>query len=475
MEFIYTQRNKRKLIRNGFMYVFQKELSDGRQSWECVNRRGSKSRPGTCNARIRLDSLDNFVESVNEHSCIPSQQMCEVAAVKSAIKRRAETTNDTTQQILAGELATISPAASAILPVLSNMRRTIRSQRQTNENLPPLPPSRADIPVLPAEFQTTISGQQFLLYDSGVADVNRILIFGSPDAVTLLEQSADWFGDGTFKTVPEIFYQLYTVHALVSNNVFPCIYALLPNKTQATYTRLFQELSNVTNGASPSSLLIDFEKAAQNAFEAVHPNADVSGCFFHLCKNIWRKVQSAGLQQRYQDDAEFSISVRMIMALAFIPLPDLDTAFDDLFNEIRNNFNNDMDDVLNYFEDTYMGRPRRNGRRDPPMFAHEMWTMYSRTRNHLPRTNNNVEGWHRGLQFHINACHPNIWKFLNVIKREESLTKVKVNQCLGGIPVPENKRYADCNTRIVNIVQNYPGMQSLEYLRRIAYNLLQKN
>lgn len=190
MEFIYTQRNKRKLIRNGFMYVFQKELSDGQQSWECVNRRGSKSRSG-----VKLDPHDNFVESVNEHSCIPSQQMREVAAVKSAIKRRAENTNDTTQQILAGELVTISPAASAILPSLSNMRRTIRSQRQMNENLPPLPPSRADIPVLPAEFQTTISGHQFLLYDSGVADVNRILIFGSPDAVTLLEQSADWFGD----------------------------------------------------------------------------------------------------------------------------------------------------------------------------------------------------------------------------------------------------------------------------------------
>ena len=65
--------------------------------------------------------------------------------------------------------------------------------------------------------------------------------------------------------------------------------------------------------------------------------------------------------------------------------------------KIRNNFNNDMDDVLNYFEDTYMGRPRRNGHRDNPMFAQEMWNMYSRTRNHLPRTNNNVEGWHRRI------------------------------------------------------------------------------
>ena len=60
------------------------------------------------------------------------------------------------------------------------------------------------------------------------------------------------------------------------------------------------------------------------------------------------------------------------MALAFIPLPDLERAFGDLFNEIRNNFNNDMDDVLNYFEDTYIGRVRRNGR-DNPMFAQELW------------------------------------------------------------------------------------------------------
>ena len=200
MEFIYTQRNKRKLIRNGYMYVFKKELSGGVQSWECVNRRGSKDRPGTCRAQVQLDSLDNFVAAVNEHSCIPSRQKCEVATVKSAIKRRAETTNDTSQQILAGELATISPAAAANLPHLSNLRLTIRSQRQTKENLPPLPPTRADIPVLPAEFQTTISGQQFLLHDSGLADANRILIFGLPDAVTFMEQSADWFGDETFKT-----------------------------------------------------------------------------------------------------------------------------------------------------------------------------------------------------------------------------------------------------------------------------------
>ena len=169
-----------------------------RKLFQMVKHHGNVSREED---RLKLDSLDRFVESVNEHSHTPSQTQYEAATVKSGIKRRAETTNDTTQQVLAGEMAGISPAAAANLPQLGNIRRTIRSQRQTNENLPPLPATRAAIPVLPAEFRTTLSGQQFLLHDSGVADNDRILMFGSPDGVSLLEQSADWFADGTFKTV----------------------------------------------------------------------------------------------------------------------------------------------------------------------------------------------------------------------------------------------------------------------------------
>ena len=36
--------------------------------------------------------------------------------------------------------------------------------------------------------------------------------------------------DGTFKLCPEIFYQIYTIHALNNDQVFPSAFALLPNK-----------------------------------------------------------------------------------------------------------------------------------------------------------------------------------------------------------------------------------------------------
>ena len=130
MQFIDTQRHKRKLIQNGYLYTYHMPLAQGASSWECARRRN-----GDCKTRIKLSAVDAFIESINEHSHPPSVAQCEVAKVKANIKRRAETTKKTTQQVLAGELAGVSEAAAANLPSLHHIRRTIRPQRQTNENL----------------------------------------------------------------------------------------------------------------------------------------------------------------------------------------------------------------------------------------------------------------------------------------------------------------------------------------------------
>ena len=66
----------------------------------------------------------------------------------------------------------VSEAATVNLPSMDNMRRAIRSQRP--RNVMPNPPERAEIPVLPQEYQTTASGEQFPKYDSGVGDEDRI-------------------------------------------------------------------------------------------------------------------------------------------------------------------------------------------------------------------------------------------------------------------------------------------------------------
>ena len=163
----------------------------------------------------------------------------------------------TNQQILAKQLGGISEGAAINLPAVETLRRNIHSARQ-ERNLPPLPINIAAIPVLPIEFQTTTSGDQFLFFDSGAGAADRIIAFASVQARQLLVQSENWYGDDTFKVCPEVFYQLHTFHAQRNGRIFPCIFALLPNKTEATYRRLMIAISNLTNGRFPTDILIDY-------------------------------------------------------------------------------------------------------------------------------------------------------------------------------------------------------------------------
>ena len=58
---------------------------------------------------------------------------------------------------------------------------------------------------------------------------------------------------------------------------------------------------------------------------------------------------------------------------------------------------------------------------EQPLFDLALWNMYDQTIGDLLRTNNAVEGWHRRFQANVGAYHPNFWKFINILKWEQSL------------------------------------------------------
>ena len=76
----------------------------------------------------------------------------------------------------------------------------------------------------------------------------------------------------------------------------------------------------------------------------------------------------------------------------------------------------------------YIGRQRRGRQRDIPIFPIDIWGVYDRTVNRLPLTNNHIEAWHK--RFNLTSgmmSHPNIWKFLNALKNEESRIRVDIH------------------------------------------------
>ena len=120
---------------------------------------------------------------------------------------------------------------------------------------------------------------------------DRILVFASDEQIDILQNTDDFLVDGTFKVVPEMFYQLYIIHAVYRDHVVPVIYSLLRKKSKDTYRRLINEILKFAPRWSPRSIMLDFEQACFGAFLSTFPNVSLSGCYFHLRRSIHRKLQ----------------------------------------------------------------------------------------------------------------------------------------------------------------------------------------
>jgi|SRR3989337_264814 len=148
--------------------------------------------------------------------------------------------------------------------------------------------------------------------------------------------------DGTFKTVPTIFRQMYTIHAPVggenNSRILPLVYALMTRKSEELYRGLFESIIKFAEEncvqLKPLNIITDFEITAINMSRCKFSDANNRGCFFHFNKNGWRQIQNCGLATRYGNDEHFSIMLRHLFALAFLPAHEIPAAFDNLKPEI---------------------------------------------------------------------------------------------------------------------------------------------
>ena len=302
----------------------------------------------------------------------------------------------------------------------------------------------------------TLKGEAFLLFDSGFGDERRMIIFASRKFLSILSECRHWYCDGTFKVVPDLFFQLYTIHAEKEGMVIPRVYALLLNKQESTYDSVFQKLLEIEPAQlNPFTVMVDFEKAAINALENNFISV-ISGCFFHLAQNIYRKVQTEGLAVNYREDNECALKIKMLPSLAFVPEMDVIDSFNLLMQDFP--------------EDNYIGKRLPNGSRRIPMFPIILWNMYSRVSNHQARTNNHVEGWHNAFQSTISCSHPSIGKLLTFLQREQSLQEAILAKWEADAVIHPSKLSQVRNERVESIVSNYHNREILAYLRGIAHN-----
>ena len=101
-----------------------------------------------------------------------------------------------------------------------------------------------------------------------------------------------------------------------------------------------------------------------------------------------------------------------------------------------------------------------------------MWSMSSRVQNKLPRTKNDLEGWHNGFAGLFQQRHAHTWKFIERLQDDSTLNHNSMTQIMAGAAVPPQRRvYYAINERIQLLVNNYANSNIIDFLRGIFYNL----
>jgi hypothetical protein len=174
------------------------------------------------------------------HTHLPDQTLTGFRRVMNEIQVRAVASpNAPSAAIVEEELRNVNPTdEEAYLNLSEKNTLVLMANRFQNNTQPRLPLNLENCVIIPL-YNTTLTGELFPKYDFGPLDPNRILIFYTDQGLRSFANSAYLFSDGTFDTVPGIFFKLYTIHTNIFGFTFPCIYILCARKNKATYDNIY--------------------------------------------------------------------------------------------------------------------------------------------------------------------------------------------------------------------------------------------
>ena len=304
-EFTVSSKNKPIQLAAGHEFYFKrKNKFTEKENWVC-----SKYQIHKCRATA-VSENNELIETREEHNH-------DISAGKSEAQNVIKHKKDLSERFT----PTVA-VASAVLPITNNLatqfvlpskdkliRTAARTRKQLDVSMPPITVAR--------NFEIPENFENFIRYDSGSNDHERIILCGDPEMLRVLEKSSFWLADGTFKITPKRFYQLYSIHVSVSDIAPACIYAFLPNKTETIYNRFLQALIDLAPNCRPEKILFDFEQAALQSFQKTFPEAHLSGCFFHLSQSYMRKVKELGLKVTYETNHDLALALKSLPSLAF--------------------------------------------------------------------------------------------------------------------------------------------------------------
>lgn len=203
--------------------------------------------------------------------------------------------------------------------------------------------------------------------------------------------------------------------------------------------------------------MIDFEAGVIRALREIFGDSieEITCCFLHLRQNLYRKMRKLKLQTLYETDANFSEQVRLLPALAFLPVGKVAEMFEFVVNGAK--FPLSARPLAEYFRKTYIG-PRA-------LFPPPIWNLFERTVSSRSRTNNFVESWHSSIKSTFLSPKQTIFGFLSDLKDQQALHHFRLNQLMVQAPQrAKSKFYGERNIWLTEIAKKIDEKTPYEYL-----------
>lgn len=126
--------------------------------------------------------------------------------------------------------------------------------------------------------------------------------------------------------------------------------------------------------------------------------------------------------------------------------------------------------MLEYFENTYIGRLQRIGRpRRLARFPARLWNMHERVIAGLPRTNNSLEAWHNVFSKMVNISNPTRVRLAAKLRQEQHTQAIQRRQYQIGQPAPKRlPKYVTVDRALRTITLDFVNRQPLQFLTDIA-------
>ena len=234
VKFITNRKGGQNLALDGFLYRVNRRTPD-KVFWRCIVP-GCSASLSTANniptgfGRQPHSHVADHAEVVSKQimnqitkRCLEEVRPIPTIFTEELNKLRDDEWDDTTREVVE-HLPTFNSAKSSLY-------------RARRKQTPPLPKTQTDIR-LEGKWTQTATGDRFLLFDN-THQTSRMIAFATTENLQDLATTDKFFCDGTFYTCPSLFYQIYTIHILIDDKMTPVVYAFLPGKSQATYTRFF--------------------------------------------------------------------------------------------------------------------------------------------------------------------------------------------------------------------------------------------